>query len=53
MYGRKKVWSLIPFSLVKNMCLFLVCFFHIKETFQFESSKNSFIEIRMCNRAYK
>ncbi|KAM7235190.1 hypothetical protein CapIbe_014009 [Capra ibex] len=24
-----------------------------EETFQFESSKNSFIEIRMCNRAYK
>lgn len=57
MNGREKVWSLIPFSLVKKYVPFFGVFFSslqdIKETFQFESSKISFIEIRMCNRAYK
>lgn len=55
MAGKKKVWSLIPFGLIK-MCLFGVFCSSLpgkKEILQSKSLKSSFTEIHMCNIAYK
>lgn len=54
-WQEKKVWSLIPFGLIK-MCLFGVFCSSLpgkKEILQFKSLKSSFTEIHMCNIAYK